>query len=80
MRDEAQIVLGGLTESDTRVEAHGLSWNPSPVRTLARSSEFSNFFHHYAALEVWNGMNINHQNEFLLDRIGIWMNLLNQGC
>jgi hypothetical protein len=37
------------------------------------------FFHPFQALEVWNGMTINHQKEFLDERIGIWMNLLNQG-
>jgi Ni,Fe-hydrogenase III small subunit len=39
----------------------------------------ANFFHHFPALELWNGMNVAHQNEFLLERIGVWMNLLNQG-
>lgn len=39
----------------------------------------TNFFHPFPALELWNGMTIGHQNEFLLERIGIWMNLLNQG-
>lgn len=39
----------------------------------------ADFFHPFQALEVWNGNTINHQNEFLLERIGIWMNLLNQG-
>lgn len=38
-----------------------------------------NFFHHFPALEVWNGMNLGHQNEFLDLRIGVWMNLLNRG-
>lgn len=51
-------------------------------------------FHHFPALEVWNGYNRSHQAEFLGDlagefgplsegdpygRIGIWFNLLNQG-
>jgi hypothetical protein len=39
-----------------------------------------NLFHHFPALELWNGYNRNHQqNEFLNQRIGIWFNLLNQG-
>ncbi len=38
-----------------------------------------NLFHHFTALEVWNGDDRGHQSEFLDDRIGIWMNLLNQG-
>ena len=39
----------------------------------------TNFFHHFPALELWNGMTRGHQNEFLSGRIGIWMNQLNQG-
>jgi hypothetical protein len=39
----------------------------------------ANLFHHFPALEVWNGMDRGHQSEFLDDRIGIWMNHLNQG-
>ncbi len=39
----------------------------------------TNFFHAFAALELWNGSNNNHQTQFLDQRIGIWMNLLNQG-
>ncbi len=38
-----------------------------------------NFYHHFPALELWNGYTISQQNEYLVDRIGIWMNLLNQG-
>jgi hypothetical protein len=39
----------------------------------------SNFFHPFKALELWNGNQNSHQNQFLNQRIGIWMNLLNQG-
>ena len=39
----------------------------------------TDLFHHFAALELWNGYTISHQNELLGGRIGIWMNLLNQG-
>jgi hypothetical protein len=39
----------------------------------------TNFFHPFKALELWNGNNNTHQNQFLNERIGIWMNLLNQG-
>jgi hypothetical protein len=38
-----------------------------------------NLFHPFPALEVLNGSSIGAQNEFFGDRIGIWMNLLNQG-
>ncbi len=38
-----------------------------------------NLFHHFPALELWNGHNRSHAlGEFLTERIGIWMNLLNQ--
>jgi hypothetical protein len=38
-----------------------------------------NAYHHFAALELWNGYSRGHQSEFLVGRIGIWFNLLNQG-
>jgi hypothetical protein len=36
-------------------------------------------FHHFRALELWNGASRASQAEFLNERIGIWMNHLNQG-
>jgi hypothetical protein len=39
----------------------------------------ANFFNVFDALELWNGSNNSHQTQFLDERIGIWMNLLNQG-
>jgi len=36
-------------------------------------------FHHFPALEVWNGATRAHQREFLEGRIGIWFNHLNRG-
>lgn len=38
-----------------------------------------NLFFHFPALELWNGAGRSHQTQFLQQRIGIWMNLLNQG-
>jgi hypothetical protein len=38
-----------------------------------------NLFHHFPALECWNGSTRGHQGEFLNQRIGIWFNHLNQG-
>jgi hypothetical protein len=38
-----------------------------------------NLFHHFKALELWNGANRDAQRQFLNDRIGIWFNHLNQG-
>jgi len=62
---------------DTGVEPPQ-SFVPDP--TLFRlNPSVANFFHPFKALELWNGNNNTHQNQFLNDRIGIWMNLLNQG-
>ncbi|MCP5060151.1 MAG: hypothetical protein GY937_25905 [bacterium] len=41
--------------------------------------DVSNFFHPFLALELWNGASVGAQNSFLNNRIGVWMNLLNQG-
>jgi hypothetical protein len=38
-----------------------------------------NLFHHFPALEVWNGDDRGQQSNFRNERIGIWFNLLNQG-
>jgi hypothetical protein len=38
-----------------------------------------NLFHHFPALELWNGADRTQQENFLLERIGIWMNHLNKG-
>jgi hypothetical protein len=36
-------------------------------------------YHHFKALELWNGDNRTQQSHFLNERIGIWFNHLNQG-
>jgi hypothetical protein len=46
---------------------------------LPSFSAVGNLFHHFPALELWNGADRNQQNNFLNDRIGIWMNHLNKG-
>lgn len=38
-----------------------------------------NLYHHFAALEVWNGDARSHQENFLNNLMGIWFNELNQG-
>lgn len=38
-----------------------------------------NLFHHFPAMEVWNGEARRHQQRFFSGEIGIWFNLLNQG-
>lgn len=52
---------------------------PSNPLFFRLDPSIANFYHHFPALELWNGSTISQQNEYLLDRIGIWMNLLNQG-
>jgi hypothetical protein len=48
-------------------------------RRLPDTSAVPNLFQHFPALELWNGNARSHQAEFLVQRIGIWMNHLNQG-
>ncbi len=48
-------------------------------RRLPSTGAVPNLFQHYPALELWNGSGRGHQAEFLVERIGIWMNHLNQG-
>jgi hypothetical protein len=48
-------------------------------RRLPSTAAVPNLFQHYPALELWNGDARSHQAEFLVQRIGIWMNHLNQG-
>lgn len=59
---------------------------PASVMTPTEQASFRldpaipNLFHQFPALELWNGYTRAHAlTEFLNDRIGIWMNLLNQG-
>ena len=48
-------------------------------RRLPSTAAVPNLFAHFPALELWNGNARSHQTEFLAQRIGIWMNHLNQG-
>jgi hypothetical protein len=43
------------------------------------SPPLGQLFFPFPALELWNGNDRGHQSEFLDERIGIWMNLLDQG-
>jgi len=52
---------------------------PAQKAALRLDPAIDNFFHAFPALELWNGYSRSHQNEFLVGRIGIWFNLLNQG-
>jgi hypothetical protein len=48
-------------------------------RRLPDTASVSNLFHHFPALELWNGDNRNDQRQFVEERVGIWFNHLNQG-
>jgi hypothetical protein len=49
------------------------------VRRLPNTGSVPNLFHHFPAMELWNGDGRGAQRQFLDERIGIWFNLLNQG-
>jgi hypothetical protein len=48
-------------------------------RRLPNTGSVPNLFHHFPALELWNGDGRGAQNSFLNQRIGVWFNHLNQG-
>jgi hypothetical protein len=48
-------------------------------RRLPSVAAAGNLFHHFPALELWNGADRAQQENFLNERIGIWMNHLNKG-
>jgi hypothetical protein len=48
-------------------------------RRLPSTGDVENLFHHFPALELWNGADRAQQENFLLERIGIWFNHLNKG-
>jgi hypothetical protein len=48
-------------------------------RRLPDTTAIPNLFHHFPALELWNGADRAQQENFLLERIGIWFNHLNKG-
>jgi hypothetical protein len=48
-------------------------------RRLPSVAAAGNLFHHFPALELWNGADRAQQLNFLDERIGIWMNHLNKG-
>ena len=52
---------------------------PAELLNFRMDPASGNLFHHFEALELWNGHNRSHQSQFLNERIGIWFNHLNQG-
>ncbi len=52
---------------------------PAELATFRMDPSLGNVFHHFPALELWNGAGRGAQREFLDQRIGIWFNHLNQG-
>src|SRR5690606_23680232 len=59
---------------DTSLSPPASQLGPGEPEIFRLDPSISNFFHPFPALELWNGMTIGHQNEFLVDRIGIWVN------
>lgn len=48
-------------------------------RRLPSTADVPNLFHHFPALELWNGADRAQQDNFLFERIGIWFGHLNKG-
>jgi hypothetical protein len=53
--------------------------SPEGRRRFRLDPDGGELFHHYPALELWNGAGRRAQELFLVERIGVWMNHLNQG-
>jgi len=64
---------------DTSAEPPRSFFAPGDAEIHRLDPSIPNFFHAFPALELWNGASRGQQGEFLDQRIGIWMNLLNQG-
>jgi hypothetical protein len=64
---------------DTSVEPPTSFLSPAERAGFRLDPAGGELFHPFPALELWNGSTRGAQSEFLDDRIGIWMNLLNQG-
>jgi hypothetical protein len=69
----------GPLQIDTSQEPPQSFLDPGEPEIFRLDPSVANFFHAFPALELWNGSTRGAQGEFLNDRIGIWMNLLNQG-
>lgn len=64
---------------DTSVVPPRTSLSPAGRERFRLDPDGGELFHHFPALELWNGAGRRAQDEFLLTRIGVWMNHLNQG-
>jgi len=64
---------------DTSLVPPQSSLTATELRRFRMDPTSGNLFHHFPALELWNGESRRKQSEFLDQRIGIWFNLLNQG-
>lgn len=51
----------------------------SVKRSFRLDPASGNLFHHFPAMELWNGSSEGAQNGFINSVMGIWFNLLNQG-
>lgn len=66
-------------EIDTAQVPPASTMSPAEKLNFRMDPASGNLFHHFKALEIWNGHNRSHQSQFLNERIGVWFNLLNQG-
>lgn len=64
---------------DTTLVPPRTALSPANRQRIRLDPDGGELFHHFPALELWNGAGRGAQREFLQDRIGIWMNHLNQG-
>ncbi len=64
---------------DTSLVPPQSNMTPAELLNFRMDPASGNLFHHFEALELWNGHNRSHQSQFLNERIGIWFNHLNQG-
>ena len=64
---------------DTSAEPPQSFITPAEAAAFRLDPAVTNYFHPFPALELWNGSTRGAQNEFRFGRIGVWMNLLNQG-
>ena len=77
-------ITGGLghfdnLKIDTSLEPPVSALSPAELLAKRLDPAAGDLFHRFEALELWNGASRGAQSAFLGARIGIWMNLLNQG-
>ena len=66
-------------EIDTSIVPPVSGLTPQEMGQFRLDPGSGNLFHHFPALEVWNGDSRGAQSNFINERMGIWFNLMNQG-